>query len=67
MFKFCSKFENVAEKMFSWLLPQIEAQASCGSWRADGCCGPGGSQMQLKRYCFPPGAWEYNCTGICPD
>jgi hypothetical protein len=72
MFKLRSMMEDVAEKLFGRLLPQVEARAghNCTPWEPDGCCGPTLGQFQLKRYCPPDGQhgghWQENCTGICP-
>jgi hypothetical protein len=72
MLKLRLMMEDVAEKLFGRLLPQVEAQASCNCssqpWVPDGCC-PGGAQQYLYRICKDSNnhscGFEDMCTGIC--
>lgn len=62
---FRSIIQNLAERVFGRLLPQVKARADCSSWEPVGCCGPLLDQWEFKRYCYPPGQWEYSCSGPC--
>lgn len=62
-----STIQHLAEKVFGRLLPQVEARADCSSWEFAGCCGYLNGQWYSKRYCYPPGQWEYDCSFVsCP-
>ena len=72
MFTLRSTLENVAEKVFGRLLPQVEARAFCGNCQEipQGCCGPGGSKWALLYTCYDSMGvicyTEYRCKAICP-
>lgn len=67
MFKLRSMMEDVAEKLFGQLLPQVEARAvscqDCTTWEYAGCCG---IQKRSRRYCWDCQQEQYKCEGFCP-
>ena len=67
MLKLRSMMENVAEKTFGRLLPQVRAQAGGCVWIFAGCCGPGNSQTLMVEECDHAMTGNWSCAGNCPQ
>lgn len=67
MFKFRLMIENVAEKVFGRLLPQVEAKAghsSC-SWMYDESCCENNTKKKSRLWCFGNPTSQTKCEGVC--
>lgn len=65
MFKLRSMMEDVAEKLFGRLLPQVEARADHCPWYYAGCC-EGGTKKLTHEYCNGVFTGHTKCEGSCP-
>jgi hypothetical protein len=65
MLKLRSMMEDVAEKLFSRLLPQVEARADHCTWEYIGCC-DGGTKKHTREICDSGPTGHTKCEGSCP-